>query len=128
MDGIQSEIDDQQDIIDAGNEGEDDYDNAVIEKERLEGVYGEKETELGDAQDAVDALYRAQELDDAAIAGANFQRTELAFEEAEARVDRAYEDQQEAQERVWELEEAIEDLKWELNYANSNEEYMELNE
>jgi len=58
--------------LDLLSEGEDGYDDALAEWERLTGVYSDKEQEVSDAQDRLDGLNRAQELDDAAIAGARY--------------------------------------------------------
>lgn len=82
MEDIDGEIETEEGILETYSEGEDDYIGAMTALHGDEddpdniGYYAAKtakEEELAAAQKIVDDLWRAQELDDAAIAGARFQ-------------------------------------------------------
>jgi len=82
LDGIDEEIATEEGILETYSEGEDEYiaaDTALNGDEDdpdNNGFYADrtaKDEELAAAQKIVDDLQRAQELDDAAIAGARFQ-------------------------------------------------------
>jgi predicted nucleic acid-binding Zn-ribbon protein len=87
--GLTSDIAAQQAIIDAGNEGETAYDNAVTEKATLEGLLSTKEG-LRDTAAGELATFKGQKDDlDKATAGATADFKLKAFEGAKSRRDAA---------------------------------------
>lgn len=62
-------------------------------------------------------------LDDAAAAGAEFDRTQREFQNAEMRRDRAMEDFEQAQEELWAAQDDAGHWEYQFGMVNSNEEW-----